>query len=44
MTLTSLLVFVGALFVAAGIANMKLTFVPPKMAKPAKHHTQKHTK
>lgn len=34
----------SGLNVAAGIANMKLTFVPPKMAKPAKHHTQKHTK
>jgi hypothetical protein len=34
----------SGLNVAAGIANMKLTFVPPPKAKPAKHHTQKHTK
>jgi hypothetical protein len=34
----------SGLNVAAGVANMKLTFVPPPKAKPAKHHTQKHTK
>ncbi len=35
----------SGLNVAAGIANMKLTYEPPPpKAKPAKHHTQKHTK
>jgi hypothetical protein len=33
----------SGLNVAAGIANMKLTFVAPPKMKPAKHQTQKHS-
>jgi hypothetical protein len=34
----------SGLNIAAGIANMKLTFIAPPKTKPAKHQMQKHTK